>query len=158
MSLIDTLIIAAAFFVFTLFAHIVICRLCSSGNFILKGLALGFFCTAGLVIYMLYTGRFDITGPYIFLSAWLFYLMVMINLMNSVTLKMLGGLYSSPTGFLSVQDISNSFNAEDGFETRLAMLHTSKLIQQKGCTLMLTPKARFLLTIIHQVKSLLSVG
>lgn len=157
MNLLDTLIIAAVFFGITLLAHIAICKLGSSGNFMLKGAVLGCISTTGCAVYMLYSRRFDITGPYILFSAWLFYLMVLINLLNSVTLKMLASLYSAPTGTLSAQDFGHTFNTEDGFETRLAMLHSSKLIQQQGAAITLTPKARYLLAIVHQVKAVLSI-
>jgi hypothetical protein len=157
MNLLDTLIIAAVFFGITLLAHIAICKLGSSGSFMLKGAVLGCISTTGCAVYMLYIGRFDITGPYILFSAWLFYLMVFINLLNSVTLKMLASLYNAPSSTLSVQDFAHTFNTEDGFETRLAMLHSSKLIQQRGAAITLTPKARSLLTIVHQVKTVLSI-
>lgn len=157
MNLLDTLIIAAAFFGITLVVHIAICKLGGSGSFMLKGAALGCISTTGCAVYMLYIERFDITGPYILFSAWLFYLMVLINLLNSVTLKMLASLYSAPTGTLNAQDFGHTFNTVDGFETRLAMLHSSKLIQQRGAAITLTAKGKYLLTIVHRVKAVLSI-
>lgn len=158
MNLLDILIIAAAFFVITMLVHIAICKLGSSGNFMLKGFVLGCFSATGCAVYMFCTRSLDLTGPYIVFSAWLFYLMVLINLLNSVTLKMLASLYSAPAGTLSAQDFGHVFNTEDGFETRLAMLHTSQLIQIQGATVTLTPKARYLMAIVHQVKTVLSIG
>lgn len=157
MNLLDTLITATVFFCITLLAHIFICRLGSSANLMLKGVALGSVSSTICAAYMLFSGKFNILGPYILFSAWLFYLMVLINLLNSVTLKMLASLYRAPTGTLSAQDFGNTFNTEDGFETRLAMLHCSKLIEQQGASITLTPKARSLLLVVHHVKTVLSI-
>jgi hypothetical protein len=158
MNLLETLIVTAIFFGITLFVHIFICRLGSAGNFMLKGVFLGCISTTGYAAYMVYMRQFDITGLYILFTIWLFYLMVLINLLNSVTLKMLASLYGIPSGTLSAQDFGNTFNTEDGFETRLAMLHSSKLIQQQGTVITLTSKGRYLLMIVHQVKAVLSIG
>lgn len=157
MNLLNTLTTAAAFFVTTLLVHIAICNLGSSKNFMLKGFALGCFSATGCAIYMFCNRSFDLTGPYIVFSAWLFYLMVLINLLNSITLKMLASLYSSPTGALNTHDFDHAFNTEDGFETRLAMLDSSQFIRLQGTTLTLTPKARYFLSIVHRVKTVLSI-
>lgn len=157
MSLSNSLIIAAAFFAITLLVHIIICKLFSPKNFMLRGLSLGSISTFGCAVLMLYLGQFDITGPYILFSAWLFYLMVLINLLNSVTLKMLASLYSAPSGSMNSQEFDQVFNAEDGLETRLSMLHSSRLIQQEGYAIKLTPKAKFMLAIIHKVKAVFSI-
>lgn len=157
MNLSDTLIIAATFFGSAVLAHIAVCRLGSAGSFILKGAVIGCISTMGCAAYLLYCRQFDIIGPYILFSAWLFYLMVLINLLNSVTLKMLASLYRMPNGTLSTLDFVTAFNMQDGFETRLAMLHSNKLIQQHGTAITLTPKARYLLLMVHQVKAVLSI-
>lgn len=157
MSLSNTLIIAMTFFAITLIVHIVICKLFSPRNFMLKGLSLGRISTSSYAVFMHYLGQFDITGPYILFSAWLFYLMVLINLLNSVTLKMLASLYSAPSGSMNSQEFDQVFNTEDGLETRLSMLHSSRLIQQEGHAIKLTPKARYLLAIIHKVKAVFSI-
>ena len=157
MNLLDTIIIVAIFFGITLLVHIVICNLERQRGFMFTGLILGGISTFGCIIYMLYIGQFDIIGPYIFFSAWLFYLMVLINLLNSVTLKMLASLYSTPNGILSSQNFINVFNAKDGLETRLSMLKASKFIEQEGEAIKLTPKSNHLLAIIHRVKVVFSI-
>ena len=157
MSLSNTLSIAAVFFAITLLVHIVICKLIRPRGFMLTGLLLGVISTFGCATYMLYFGQFDLIGPYILFSAWLFYLMVLINLLNSVTLKMLASLYSAPNGSMNSQEFDQVFNTEDGLETRLSMLHSSKLIQQEGVAIKLTPKAKYLLAIIHKVKAVFSI-
>jgi hypothetical protein len=157
MNLLDTLNTAASFFVITLLVHIAICKLGSPRNFMLKGLVLGCFSATGCAVYFYYARSSSLLGPYIVFSAWLFYLMVLINLLNSVTLKMLANLYSAPAGTLSAQDFGLAFNTEDGFETRLTMLHSSQLIHIQGTTVTLKPKARYLMAIVHQVKAVLSI-
>lgn len=157
MNLLETLIIAAAFLAITLLVHIVICKLGSHNNFMLKGFVLGCFSTTCCAVYLICTRRFGLTGPYIVFSAWMFYLMVLINLLNSVTLKMLASLYSAPNGTLCTQDFARTFNIEDGFETRLNMMHSSQLIQIEAEEVMLTPKARCLMAIVHRVKAVLSI-
>ena len=123
----------------------------------LNGLSLGSISTFGCAVCMLYLGQFDIIGPYILFSAWLFYLMVLINLLNSVTMKMLASLYSAPNGSMNSQEFDQVFNTEDGLETRLSMLHSSRLIQQEGQAIKLTPKAKYLLAIIHRIKAVFSI-
>jgi hypothetical protein len=158
MNLLITFIIAGTFFVITMLVHIAICNLGNPNNFMLKGLVVGAFGTIGSAFYMLSISNFNIIGPYIVFSAWLFYLMILINLLNSVTLKMLAKLYNSPAGRLSAKDFDQAFNTEDGFETRLTMLHSSKLLNIQGTSLTLTPKSRLLLAIVRQVKIWLSIS
>lgn len=146
-----------AFFGIGLLVHIAISRLSNSGNFLLKGLAIGCTCTLVFTLYISYNQELSITGIYILFSSWLLYLIILIHVINSVTLKMLAGLYKSPDGSMKNENFAKIFNAKDGFETRLSKLLSSKFIQQCGAEITLTRRAKLLMLIVHKLKTIFSI-
>jgi hypothetical protein len=114
-----------------------------------KGMALGGVATVALLVYQLSAFRLDLVELYLFSAAWLFYLMVLINLLNSVTLKMLACLHAAPQGSLEVAAFDTAFNAADGLLTRLEMMQNSGLVVEQDGNLLLTAKGRTLLGAIR---------
>jgi len=123
----------------------------------LKGLLLGISSCASLGVYFYHQGTVDIIGLFIFFTAWLFYLMAFINLLNSATLKMLEKLHNEPNGFLYADDFEIVFNEEDGLKTRLASMELNGFIAQKNHVIILTSKAQIFLKIIYFLRKLLSI-
>jgi hypothetical protein len=145
-------------FAVTLTLHVLLCRLTGGAQFMPKGVMLGGGATLALLGYQLSAFRLDLVELYLFAAAWLFYLMVLINLLNSVTLKMLAYLHTAPQGSLNVAAFDAAFNAEDGLLTRLAMMQGSGLIVAQDGGLFLTARGRTLLGTIRLFGRPFSIG
>lgn len=149
MSLSHVLQTVVLLFAVTLAVHLLLCRLTGGGRFIAKGVALGGAATLALLAYQLSALGLDLVALYLFVAAWLFYLMVLINLLNSVTLKMLAYLHAETRGSLGVADFDAAFNTEDGLLTRLDMMQASGLVVTQDGGLLLTVKGQALLRTIR---------
>lgn len=149
MSLLHTLQTVALLFAVTLTLHVLLCRLTGGARFMPKGALLGGAAALALLAYQLSALRLDLVELYLFAAAWLFYLMVWINLLNSVTLKMLAYLHAAPQGALEAAAFDAAFNAEDGLMTRLEMMQGSGLVVARDGGLLLTPKGRAVLRTIR---------
>ncbi len=148
MSLLSTLQSVLLVYVLAVVAHILICRLGGNNHFMPKGVFLGLAATVALLTHQIIEQQLDIVGLYLFLATWLLYLIIFINLLNSVTLKMLAHLHANPQGCLPVEEFATVFNAGDGLLTRLRMMQANGLLDHHADVLELTPKARTLLKII----------
>lgn len=157
MNLLLTLQSVLLFYGLAITVHILICRLGGSKHFIPRGVLLGLTATVALMTHQVSEQQLDIVGLYLFLAAWLLYLMIFINLLNSVTLKMLAHLHAHPQGCLPVEAFSAAFNADDGLLTRLQMMQVNSLLEQHADTLKLTTKARTLLKIIAVIGRVFSL-
>jgi len=149
MSLLHVLQTVALLFAVTLMLHVLLCRLTGGARFMPKGVVLGGAATLALLAYQLSALRLDLVELYLFAAAWLFYLMVLINLLNSVTLKMLAYLHAAPQGSLELAAFDAAFNAEDGLLTRLEMMQGSGLVVSQDGGLLLTARGRALLGAIR---------
>lgn len=157
MSLLHTLQSVFLLYAFTVVIHILLCRFGGGKHFMLKAIVLGLVACGALLIYQLKITRFDLIGLYLFLAAWLLYVMIFINLLNSVTLKMLAYLLDQQNGSLPVEEFRNAFNVDDGLLTRLEMMRENGLLEQRGEVLNLTRKSRILLKIIMAINRLFSL-
>lgn len=157
MNLLLTLQTVLVFYVLAVAAHIMICRFGGNRHFMPKGVLLGLVTTVALMTYQVVAQQLDLVGLYLFLAAWLLYLMILINLLNSVTLKMLAHLHANPQGCLPVGAFASVFNSDDGLLTRLQMMQANGLLNHHGEMLHLTPKAHTLLKIIALIGRLFSL-
>lgn len=148
MNLLLTLQYVLLFYILTIIAHILMCRVSGNKYFIFKGILLGVAAAIALLVHQVMGQQLDIIGLYLFLAAWLLYLMIFINLLNSVTLKMLAHLHLNSQGRLPVEAFSAAFNADDGLLTRLRMMQLNGLLDERNGVLNLTPKALTLLKIV----------
>ena len=144
-------------FVLILITHFIICRLFGNKNFILNGIMLGIAGAIVLLIYQINEGQLDILSMYLFFATWLTYLMIFINLLNSVTLKMLAYLNASPKGFLPIKAFLSAFNIDDGLHTRLQMMELNGLIRKHDNVIYLTSKANIILKIIETIGRVFSL-
>ena len=149
MSLLHVLQTVVLLFAVTLTLHVLLCRLTGSVHFMLKGVVLGGSATLTMLGYQLSAGRLDLVELYLFLAAWLFFLMAWINLLNSVTLKMLAHLDAAPQGSLQLAAFDAAFNTEDGLLTRLEMMKGNGLVVTQDGGLLLTARGRALLRTIR---------
>lgn len=157
MSLLIT--IKSALVVFGIFvsAHLLLCRLTGSSFFMLKSILLGFVTTLSLLGYQIYNNQINLVGIYIFISGWLLYLIFFINLLNSVTLKMLDYLDSSNHKRLCQNEFENAFNTQNGLERRIDLMIKNRFLLIQGDKLYLTRKALILLGAISAISQPLSL-
>jgi hypothetical protein len=157
MSLLIAIKSALVFFGFFVLAHVILCRLTGSGYFMLKSILLGSATTLLLLGYQIHNNQINLVGLYIFTSGWLLYLMFFINLLNSVTLKMLDYLYSSPNGELHQYEFEATFNNQNGLERRIDLMIKNRFFLIQGDKLYLTKKALIFLGAISNISWRLSI-
>jgi len=158
MSLLSTLFVSAQFLSVGLIIHVATCRLTGERHFMTKGLLIGCLATLSSLAYFLLHGQTDFVGPYIVFTAWLIYLMAFINLLNSVTLKMLASLYLAPQQTLSETSFEDTFNANTGLSVRFDMLIKGGLITQQPNGLSVTTKGRAILALVRRVRRALAIS
>lgn len=157
MNLLETAIYSAGFASAMFVLHILICNL-GRGNGFIKGFLIG---VGGAIAYLVATlkySTFSLLGFYLLVSLWLFYLMVFINVLNSVTLKMLSAIYKSPNASLATGDFETIFNSVEGLESRIQMMTSSGMILREGAHWSLTRKAKWIISGVRLVKKLLNIG
>ena len=157
MNLLHTITVSVSFFILALLVHFIFCRYTNQNNFLAKGFLFGAIITMMLIIYLNLIDDLNIIGPYILITLWIFYLITIVNLMNSVTLKMLKNLYQSPKGSLDKNYLFQVFNEQDGFRNRLAMLEKNKLIIYRNNELIMMKKGIWLMKIITHIKYVFSI-
>ena len=145
-------------FVTSLLCHIGICRASGQDHFLLKGLAVGVAGTVTLIAINIGAGKPWGIQAYIFFSAWIFFLMTFINLLNSVTLKMLSLLHLESNHALSHEQLSAALSDVSGFDTRFRMMDQNKLIIHHDNLIKLSLKGRRLTQIIGVVRRALAVS
>lgn len=151
-----TLLTAIYFFACGVLAHMALCWLLPSGRFMRDGLLIGFAALLAAVVCQFRSGVTDIVALFLLLTAWLAYLMFFINLLNSVTLKMLERLALAPGGVLREEDFSAIFSEGSGLQARLADMQANGFIITGKGGLSLTGKARSFLSVISLIRKLLS--
>ena len=145
------------FFILTIIAHIFLCQIINKNNFLLKSFGLGVIASLIYVSCIFLKPNFNLIGLYIYITLWTAYLAGFINLLNSITLKMLENLYLNPTENTQTKIAKKSFNSKKGFESRLLLLEKNNFIRRKNNQVNLTIKAKWLLKIILIIKFILSV-
>lgn len=153
-----TLFTAVYFFACGVLAHLALCWLVPSSKFMRDGLLTGFCTLLSAVIWQFRSGAADPVALYLLLTAWLAYLMFFINLLNSVTLKMLERLALSEGGSLRDSDFAAVFNEESGLRARLGDMRANGFITAGASGLALTSKARIFLSVVSLIRKLLAAG
>ena len=157
MTIPATLAVSVSFFAATVGAHLQICIFSGTGKFMLKGLLTGFTSLLAAAAWGYRAGAVDIISLYIILTLWLAYMMFFINLLNSVTLKMLARLAEEPGGELTEPAFQGIFNEETGIRLRLEDMRANGFIKLEGEDLRLTAKARLLLAAVFLIRKIFSI-
>jgi hypothetical protein len=158
MSLLAVLSFSALFLCAGLVIHLTVCRFTGGRHFMAKGLLIGCIVTLSSAGYFWWHGETDFVGPYVIFTAWLIYLMAFINLLNSVTLKMLASLYLAPQQTLPEARFENTFNADAGLSMRFDMLIKGGLVAEQPDGLAVTTKGRAFLALFQFIKRALAIS
>lgn len=156
MTLGATFLTALLFFLPAIAVHLAICRLTPGGKFMLNGLLTGAFFSAAAGAWSATRGSPDPVLVYLVFTSWLMYMMFFINLINSITLKMLEHLAAAPAGELRAEAFKKIFNAEKGIHSRLEDMRANGFIDE-GETLLATEKAKRLLRTVRLIRKALSI-
>lgn len=157
MNLTSSLEISCIFFIFYLLLHLIICRISSNSFFMKIGLSLALVFVGILIIYEIYINKFDLVSIYLLFTLCLSYLMFFINLLNSVTLKMLAELAKSSNGQLASEQFDHFFNSENGINSRLNAMKKNGFFIEKDDSLLLTNKSILLINIITIIRKIFSI-
>ena len=157
MNTISALKTLVLFLSYSILFHILICHLTSNQNFLKKGLLIGIIFEFYLAYYLKKSHEFNFIILYLYITSWLFYLMVFINLLNSATLKMLELLFNRQPLLLNAEDFKIIFNEKDGLESRLISMERSGFIVLSEQKITLTKKSFFLLSIIYKIRIIFTI-
>lgn len=154
----STLAISGALFSAAVAAHLLVCNFTGGNRFMLKGLLTGFAFLIIAAVWEHGTGAVDFVSFYLVITLWLTYLMFFVNLLNSVTLKMLSRLAEEPSGAMTEAGFQSIFNEETGIKTRLEDLRSNGFLKPSGETISLTKKTGLLLKIVFLIRKVFFIN
>lgn len=155
--MLTALTVSASFFTAAAVTHLLVCVLTGGNRFLLKSLPLGLIFLAVMAAFEYRAGAVNIVSLYLAATLWLAYLMFFINLLNSVTLKMLARLAEAPGGAMDEAGFRAVFNEETGVKARLEDMRANGFIKLEGENLGLTGKAAPVLKAVFLIRKLLSI-
>lgn len=153
----SSLIMAVEFFVIAIPIHILICRLTSSYKFISKSVLIGFFVLLFLCGYQHQTSSVDFVSMYVFSTLWFSYLMIVLALIKSTTLKMLDALAKNVNGELHVNEFTRFFHKDEGLKNRLITMKMNGFISIHHEKLYLTQRAQKTLSFVDFIRRLFAL-
>ena len=156
MTLLTAFTTASALFCAGALLHLAVCRATRTKMFMQNGLLTGLAPILGACLVQYRAGRFDPVLFYMVVTLWLAYLMFFINLLHSVTLKMLENLAASPAGKLRACDFAQIF-AGDAINYRLKAMKNNRFIKEEKAALSITPRGRLLLATVKTIRKILSI-
>jgi len=157
MTMWATLTVSVTFFAAAAAAHLLLCAFTGGSRFVLKSLLTGFIFLALAAAWEYRSGALDFVSLYLYATAWLAYMIFFINLLNSVTLKMLACLAEAPDGAMEETGFLTIFNEETGINTRLRDMTANGFIKLEDGRLSITGKAGILLETVFLIRKFLSI-
>lgn len=152
-----SIILTIQYFLVAIFIHVIICRI-SPSRFMFKGLTLGLLTVIVCIYFQIENNRIDLVSIYLLGTGWLAYLMFFINLLNSVTLKMLQALSDSNEGILLNSDFDIFFSEENGLQSRVSSMIENGFLKQKGSELKLTSRSLFMVFWVNLLRNIFSMN
>ena len=112
------------------------------------GLLAGCAALLSAAVWQRQSGNTDLVALFLLLTAWLAYLMFFINLLNSVTLKMLEHLARADGGKMQKEDFAVVFSEDSGLQARLSDMRANGFIAETKGGFALTGKANVFLSAV----------
>jgi hypothetical protein len=88
---------------------------------------------------------------------WNLYLVFFINLMNSVSLRMMIEIDRAPAQSLSADQLLAAYSDDEALESRLQALVAARFIARDGAALSLQPKGRMLAFVVNSLRRLFGI-
>jgi len=152
-----TLTTSAFYFGAAAVTHLLVCTFTGESRFMLKGLLTGFAFLFAAAASEYAAGAPDLVSLYLLLTLWLAYLMFFVNLLNSVTLKMLARLAEQPGGTLDEAGFGPVFDEGAAIGLRLEDMRANGFLTLEAGSVSLTKKAGLLLKIVFLIRKVLSI-
>lgn len=148
--------ISVAWFSAGVFVHLIICRIAGTPKYMARGLACGFLLMLCLAVRQICTHTVNIVVLYYVLTLWLAYMMFFVNLMNSVTLKMLDFM-AKRGGTLAADDFSQIFGSNSAIVSRLEAIKRNNFLRLENGRLYITTKGRTLVSAVRIIRRITGV-
>ena len=145
--------------------HVIICRIKRSLGFVDYSLKLSliFLCVlCGILIFYFRLGVVSTAiFAFFFVSLWNAYLIFIINLLNSFSLRMLREIVKAPNEVLPKEKIDEIFPDKVGYQARLFAMENGGLIERSPGSyeqmLKITPKGSLIAAILLLTRKILSI-
>ena len=148
--------IAVYWFCAGVFLHLILCRLTGTPKYMAKGLASGFLLTLCLIAWQIFRKSVNLAVIYYLFTLWLAYLMFFVNLLNSVTLKMLDHL-ALKGGQLDAEGFKAVFGGNDGIRSRMEAIKRNGFLKEKKDGIEITAKGRFLVFCVKILRKTIGI-
>lgn len=158
MTLLHTLLLASLFTALSCAAHLLVCRFTRGRRLMTVALGTGAFFFTAACSYQYFDRRFDPVLLYLVPTLWLTYMVFLINMVNSVTLKLLHVLAEAPGGRLEAGSFAAALRGDAGIAPRVEAMIANGLVVPAGGALSLTPRGRLLLLALRIMRALLRAG
>lgn len=155
-SPLDTIVYSVIYFCAAVFIHLFICRKTGERRYMLKGLGTGGLLCVIILIKQLYCGKINILQLYFVGTLWLAYMMFFINLLNSVTLKMLSFLYHKG-GAVNTDAFCEIFGKNNSLLQRIKAIIANDFVTEVDKKLIITKRGAILLRIIRFLRKLIGI-
>lgn len=152
----DAIILSLKWFCSGVFSHLILCRLTGTPKYMAKGLFSGFLLVLCLILWQASQKSLNLSVIYYVFTLWLAYLMFFVNLLNSITLKMLDFLAKNG-GELDSDGFKAVFGGDSGISSRIeAIKRNNFLVEDKGC-LRITAKGKILVYSIKFLRKIIGI-
>ena len=126
-------------------AHLVVLRFTSSRWFLALGLLLGAAVGAVGAIRIAPSGAgYALVALFVFGTLWFVYLVVLVNVQNSVTLRIVREIARSPVASASQGELDAAFPDEAALESRIAAMERNRLVAREGDDIAVRPLGAFI--------------
>ena len=139
-------------------AHLLFTRLISNANFVRNGYV--FLLLGGIFLapFIWPSGAMPVLFGYLQLVIlWNLYTIFFINLMNSVSLRIMREIDDTPSRFLTTDQLAAMYSDEEALESRLRGLTAHGFLRQDGEELVLTAKGTVFATLLNLIRKLFGI-
>lgn len=147
---------ALAWFCPGVLIHLAICRISGAGKYMAKGLFCGFLLVFIMILCHICKKTVNLAVIYYVFTLWLAYMMFFVNVMNSITLKMLSFL-AERGGTLDGDDFKAVFGGNSGVSARLSAIKANNFLREKDGILKITAKGRILVSCLVLLRKIIGI-
>jgi len=125
-------------------------------KYMAKGLFSGFLLVLGLILWQISQKSINLAVIYFVGTLWLAYLMFFINLLNSITLKMLDFLAKNG-GELDSYGFKAIFGGDSGISSRIEAIKRNNFLKEENGQLKITERGKILVYSIRFFRKIIGI-
>jgi hypothetical protein len=149
---------ALMFFAGGVILHLLFTRLITNANFVRDGYVFLLLTATVSSLFVRGTGAWSLLFLQLHLIIlWNLYTIFFINLMNSVSLRMMTEIGNAPSRSLSGEELLALYSDEEALQSRVGGLVSTGLLQRDGQELVLTGKGRVLAQFLKVIRKLFGI-